>query len=165
MKNNVSAILSICFLIIVGLACNASFTTANISSFNFGKNEKAEPPTTTFDVGEKIYAVTIVSNTSSKHKMKFKIFYENVTGKTKGEEALTKDLDFEGARPVYLFFNAPTAGEYKVEATLLAEDGKELDKKSGTITVKGDATKTSTETKKTDSDDAESDSETRSDDK
>jgi hypothetical protein len=151
MKNKVSAILAISLLIFVGLAC--SFSTANISSFNFGKNEKAEPPTTTFDINDKIYAVATVSNTSSKHKMNFKIIYENVEGKTKGEEAFKKDLDFEGARPVYLFFNAPIAGEYKVEATLFGEDGKELDKKTGTVTVKGDATKTSTETKKTDSDD------------
>lgn len=152
MKTKINAIIAISVLIFIATACNASFTTANISSFNFGKNEKAEPPTTTFDISDKIYAVAMVSNTSSKHKMRFKIFYENVPGEEKGKEAYSKDLDFEGSRPVFLYFNAPAGGEYKVEATLLAEDGKEVDKKSGTVTVKGGTTSGSTEKPKSDSD-------------
>lgn len=162
MKTKINLIIATCVLVFIALAC--SFTTANISSFNFGKNEKAEPPTTTFDINDKIYAVTVVSNTSAKHKMKFKVTYENVQGKNKGEEFASKDIDFESARPVYLYFNVPAPGDYRVDATLVAEDGKELDKKTGTFTVKGEAPKTSTETKKTDSD-SDSDSETKSEDK
>jgi hypothetical protein len=152
MKKHFYSIIAIGVLVFIAMACNASFTTANISSFNFGKNDSAAPPTTTFDIADKIYAVTIVSNTSAKHKMKFKVSYENVQGKNKGEEFATKDIDFEGARPVFLYFNVPLPGEYKVDAVLVAEDGKELDKKSGTITVKGSApaSTTSTETKKDD---------------
>ena len=158
MKTKINSILAIIVLVFIALACNASFTTANISSFNIGKNEAATPPTTTFNVGEKVYAVTIVSNTSSKHKMKFKVFYENVQGKSKGEEALNKDIDFEGARPVFLYFDAVIAGDFKVEATLFDESGKEIDKKSGTFSVKGNSStnKTETETKK----DSDSDTET-----
>jgi hypothetical protein len=152
MKKHFNSIIAISFLVFIAMACNASFTTANISSLNFGKNDKADPPATTFDIADKIYAVTIVSNTSSKHKMKFKVTYDNVQGKGKGEEFATKDIDFEGARPVFLFFNVPLPGDYKIDATLVAEDGKEIDKKSGTITVKGSAPapQTSTETKKDD---------------
>ena len=149
MKSKINLIIAVGALVFIALACNASFTTANISSFNFGKNEKAEPPTTTFNTGDKVYAVTTVSNTSSKHKMRFKVFYENVQGKTKGEEAMNKELDFEGARPVYLTFDLPVPGDFKVEATLLDEQGKELDKKSGTFTVKGNPP---SDTKKADSD-------------
>jgi hypothetical protein len=160
MKKHFNSIIAIGILVFIAMACNASFTTANISSFNFGKNDKAEPPTTNFDIADKIFAVANVANTSSKHKMKFKLTYENVQGKGKGEEALSKDIDFEGARPIFLSFNVPLPGEYKVEATLLGEDGKEVDKKSGTITVKGSAPApaTSTETKK-DDDNKEDDSE------
>lgn len=146
MKTKTNFIISIIVLVFYALACNASFTTANISSFNFGKNESANPPTTTFGINDQIYAVANVSNTSSKHKMKFKIFYENVQGKGKGEEALSKDIDFEGSRPVFLYFNVPFPGEYKVEAVLLDEQGKEIDKKSGTVTVKGNAQTNSPET-------------------
>jgi hypothetical protein len=137
MKNKINTVITVGVLVFIAMACNASFTTANISSFNFGKNEKAEPPSTSFNVGDKVYAVAMVSNTSSKHKMRFRVFYENVQGKGKGEEAMNKDLDFEGSRPVYLTFDLPIPGDFKVEATLLDEAGKELDKKSGTFNVKG----------------------------
>jgi len=153
MKKHFNSIIAIGVLVFIAMACNTSFTTANISSFNFGKNDSANPPTTTFDIAEKIYAVTVVSNTSAKHKMKFKVIYENVSGKSKGEEFATKDIDFEGARPVFLYFNVPLPGEYRVDAVLVAEDGKELDKKSGTFTVKGNAPASSTETKKDDDSD------------
>ena len=152
MKKYFNSIIAVCALAFIALACNASFTTANISSFNFGKNDTATPPATSFDIADKIYAVAVVSNTSSKHKMRFKVTYDNVQGKGKGEEALSKDIDFEGARPIFLKFNVPAPGDYKVEATLLGEDGKEIDKKSGTVTVEGSApaAQTSTETKKDD---------------
>lgn len=154
MKSKINLIISISILVFVAMACNGSFTTANISSFNFGKNEKADPPTTTFDIKDKIYAVATVSNTSSKHKMNFKIFYDNVQGKTKGEEAYKQDIEFEGARPVFLYFNVPAPGDYKVEATLLGEDGKEIDKKSGTVKVTGTApTATDTDDVKKSADD------------
>jgi hypothetical protein len=153
MKKHFNSIIAIGVLVFIAMACNASFTTANISSFNFGKNESANPPTTTFDIADKIYAVTVVSNTSAKHKMKFKVTYENVSGKNKGEEFASKDIDFEAARPVFLYFNVPLPGEYKVDAVLVAEDGKELDKKSGTITVKGTAPASTTSDDSKDSDD------------
>lgn len=34
------------------------------------------------------------------------------------------------------YFTPPLPGEYKIEAALVGEDGKETDKKSGTITAK-----------------------------
>lgn len=156
MKTKINSLIAVSVLIFIAMACNASFTTANISSFNFGKNDKAEPPTTTFDVGDKVYAVATVSNTSSKHKLKFK-----VTPPDKSAAPVEKEFDFTGAASVNLYFNAVLAGEWKVDAVLLDEDGKEIDKKSGTITVKGGNTSnsTSTEKPKTDSTDASEDSE------
>ena len=161
MKKHLNSIIAIGVLVFIVMACNASFTTANISSFNFGKNDTATPPSTSFDIADKIYAVATVSNTSAKHKMRFKVTYDNVQGKGKGEEALTKDIDFEGARPIFLQFTVPAPGDYKVEATLLAEDGKEVDKKSGTVSVKGSAPAApsapadSTDTKKDDKEDSD----------
>lgn len=137
MKKHIVSIIALAMLIFVALACNASFTTASISSLNFGKNDTATPPTTTFDVGEKVFAVANVAGSMSKQKLKFRVTFENVQGKGKGEEAFKKDLDFEGSAPAILTLTLPFPGEYKVEATLQDEDGKEIDKKSGTITVKG----------------------------
>lgn len=161
MKKHFSSIIAIGVLVFIAMACNASFTTANISSFNFGKNDKAEPPTTTFNVGEKVYAVAVVSNTSSKHKAKFK--FENTSNN--GVKPLEKDLDFEGSRPVFLELSIPQGGEYKVEVTLFDDAGKELDKKSGNFTVKGDSTSTTEKPKSTTDDDNDKDKDADSDDK
>ena len=158
MKKHLNSIIAISILVFIAMSCNASFTTANISSFSFGKNDTATPSSTSFDIADKIYAVATVSNTSAKHKMRFRVTYDNAQGKGKGEEALTKDIDFEGARPIFLQFTVPAPGDYKVEATLLAEDGKEVDKKSGTVTVKGSppvAPADSSDTKKDDKDDSD----------
>ncbi len=141
-------IITIGVLVFIAMACNASFTTANISSFNFGKNNSGNPPTTTFDLGEKVFAVAVVSNTSSKHKMRFK--FENTSNN--GVKPLEKELDFEGSRPVFLELTIPAGGEYKVEATLFDESGKEIDKKSGNFTVKGGTTTTEKPKESSDSD-------------
>lgn len=156
MKKNITAIFAIGILVFVAAACSGSFTTANISKLEFGKNDKAEPATTSFDVGEKIYAVATVSNTSSKHKMNFKVTYENVAGKSKGDEALKESIDFEGARPIWLALSVPLPGEYKIEATLVDETGKTIESKSGTVTAKGSAAPPppASDTKKDDDDDS-----------
>lgn len=154
MKTKINALLAICVLVFIALACNASFTTANISSFNFGKNDKAEPATTSFNQGEKIFAVAIVSNAMSKVKVRFKV--ESASG---GGTPLTKEIELEGSGRAFLEITGTSGGDYKAEATLLDESGKEVDKKSGTFTVKGNSPTTSTETKK------DTDSETNSEEK
>ncbi len=137
MKKNITAIFVIGIFALAALASSCSFTTANISKLEFGKSETAQPAMTTFNVGERIFAVATVSNTSSKHKVNFKVTYEDVPGRTKGEEAMNQSMDFEGARPVWLSFAVPAAGEYAVEATLLDDTDKKIDSKSGKITAKG----------------------------
>lgn len=139
MKTKISIFIALTVLGFSALACSVSFTTANLSSLNFGKNNTATPPTTTFDVGEKVYAVATVANAMGKYKMKFKLTFENVQGKSKGETAANQDLDIEGSGSPTFFFTPPVPGEYKVEATLVDENGKEIGKKSGTVTVKGTA--------------------------
>jgi len=137
MKTNIITFVAIGLMAFFAAGFSCSFTTANISKLDFGKNEKGDQATTNFSVGEKIYAVATVSNTSSKHKINFVVTADNVTGKKKGDEVYNQKVDFEGARPVWLAFNVPNPGEYKVDANLMDEDGKQIDTKSGTITVKG----------------------------
>jgi len=155
MKNKLNTIIAVGVLVFIAMACNASFTTANISSFNFGKNNSADPPTTTFEAGEKVFAVAVVSNTSSKHKMRFK--FESVSNN--GVQPLTKELDFEGSRPVFLELTIPAGGEYKVEAALFDDQGKEIDKKSGNFTVKGNPRSDTEAPKKSTNSDSDSESE------
>ncbi len=138
MKNKINTLIAISVLIFIAMACNASFTTANISSFNFGKNDKAEPATTTFNVGEKVFAVAIVSNAMSKIKVRFKV--ESTSGNS--QQPLTKEVELEGAGRAFLELTNLPSGEYKAEAVLFDDSGKEIDKKSGSFTVKGGSTET-----------------------
>ena len=150
MKTKINSIIAITVLAFIALACNASFSSANISSLNFGKNETATPPTTTFNVGDRVNVLAVVSNSISKCKVRFKLYFDNVDGKKKGEEGGTLDVDLPGSGTATFSFNAVLPGDYKVDATLLDDSGKELGKKSGTISVKGSAPTTTTETKKDD---------------
>ncbi len=167
MKKHISAFLALGILVFLATACNFSFTTASISSLNFGKNETATPPTTTFDVGDKIYAVANISGNVGKGKIKFKIILVNVPGRKPGEEAGISDIPLQGNNSLIYFFTPPLPGEYKIEATMVDEDGKEIDKKSGTVTVKGGPPQstTSTEPKKDDDHDSDSHSEDKPKDK
>jgi hypothetical protein len=157
MRKHFNTIIAIGVLVFVAMACNASFTTANISSFNFGKNDKAEPATTSFNQGDKIYAVANVSNAMSKVKVRFKV--ESASG---GGTPLTKEVELPGSGRAFLEITEITGGDFKAEATLLDESGKEIDKKSGTFTVKGSAPTTTTEKPK---DSSDSDKDADSDDK
>lgn len=142
MKNKINAIIAIGVLIFIAMACNASFTTANISSFNFGKNDKAEPATTSFNEGDKVYAVAAVSGVVGKYKVRFKV--ESSAG---GGQPLTKEVEMPGNGTAFLEITNTTGGDYKAEAVLLDESGKEVDKKTGTFSVKG-STKPATTTEK-----------------
>jgi hypothetical protein len=146
-------ILGLAVLIFVSAGFECSFTTANISSFVFSKSDKGDPAITSANTGDKVFAVATVSNTSGKHKVVFKVFYENVAGKAKGEEAYKDEIPFEGARPIYLGFTPPAGGDYKVEATLFDDAGKQIDQKSGTLNVKGGAAAPPASTTSDDKDD------------
>ncbi len=150
MKTKINSIIAIGILVFIVMACNASFTTANISSFNFGKNDKADPATTSFNAGEKIFAVAAISGAMGKYKVKFKV--ENTAG---GGTPLTKEVDMPGSGTAYLEITSAPGGEYKAEAVLVDETGKEVDKKSGTFSVKGDSKPTTTTEKPKDSDSEE----------
>lgn len=153
MRRQFGAVIAVGVLAFIALACSGSFTTANISKLEFGKNDTATPASTTFDVSDKIYAVATVSNTSEKLKMEFNVTVENVSGAAKGKEVLKKSIDFEGARPIWLQFSVNAPGDYKVEATMTDDTGKKIDSKSGTVSVKGSAAPPPSETKSDDNDD------------
>jgi hypothetical protein len=113
-------------------ACSVSFSTAKIESFNFGKNDKATPSTTTFNVGEQVFAVANIAGATGKNKVKWKI---TPTG---GKPFETEGV-IDGNRPSIYSFTPTTPADFSFEVALFDEDGKELDKKSGAIKVTGTA--------------------------
>lgn len=140
MIKNISAIFAVAILVVVAAACNGSLTTANISELKFGKNNKADPASATFNTGEDIYALATVSNApEGKYKLTWKITYEDVPGKSKGAEVGMNTVDFEGSKQLWQSFSSPLPGEYAVEATLSDGEGKKIDSKSGKLSIKGSA--------------------------
>lgn len=150
-------ILGLALLIFVSAGFECSFTTAGLSDITFGKNKEVTPPATSFNTGEEIYAsVDATGLPSGKHKLTWKVTYDNVTGKTKGEEVGKRDMELTAASKVWTQFSSPLPGDYKVEATLTDEAGKTIATKSGTVKVTGTAPAapaTSSDDKKTDDDD------------
>jgi hypothetical protein len=153
MKKHLSAIFAISLLVIVALACKGGFSTANISELKFSGNESGEPEVTSFATGDDIYAHATVSNASGKYKLVWRITYDDVEGKEKGQEIGTKSMEFEDSSRLWQTFSSPLPGEYKVEATLLKEDGEKLAVKSGKVTVTGSAPSSPKDGKKDDPDD------------
>jgi hypothetical protein len=164
MRTKTTLIIALAFLAFALSACSFSYSTASISSLDFGKNKQAAPPATTFNVGEMVYAVAGISLTTPDEKIRFNLIYENVQGKAKGEIAATKEIVIGSSSSANFFFSTPTPGEYKVEAILTDPFGKEMDKKSGTVTIKGGAANTSATEPKTD-DSKTDDSDDKSEDK
>jgi hypothetical protein len=147
------------------LAC--SFSTANLSDVKLGKDKSATGSTTNFKPQDEIFAVTAVNNAGGKNKVKFRLLFDEVEGAKSGSVAykLDKVLEVEGSRDVWFNFSAPgegiVPGSYKVEAVLLGEDGKELDRKTTTFSVNGTNSSKTTKTnkpKKESSDDTDEES-------
>lgn len=147
MKNNINFLIAIGMLTLVTLACNASFTTANLSDLKFGKNEKANPASTSFKPADKIFVVSRVNNTSSKHTVKFRLLFDDVKSQKAGAPVPGAEATVEapGSSDVHFNVSIPGGfppGTYRAEAVLLDEDGtKEIDRKEGTFTITGGAAK------------------------
>lgn len=165
MTNKINSIFALGILIAVSIAC--SFSTANLGDLKFGKDKDATNAGTKFKPEDEIFAVTAVDNASGKNKVKFRLLFDKVEGAQSGSVAykLEKELEVEGSRPIWFNFSVPggiVPGSYKTEVILTGEDGKELDRKSGTFTVEGvakpaqtnpDATNTETDETEKSSDD------------
>ncbi len=142
MTNKINSIFALGILILASMACNFSFSTANLSDLKFGKDKNASGAGTSFKPEDEIFAVTAVNNTSGKNKVKFRLLFDKVEGAQTGTVAykVDKDLAVEDSSAVWLNFSVPggfASGSYKVEAVLTGEDGKELDRKTGNFTVTG----------------------------
>lgn len=125
------------------LACKFSFTTANLSSLKLSKDEKANSTASSFGPKETIYAIAEVSNAPSKMKLKGRLLFEKVEGNSSGSlvPGMETTIDLPGSTKGTFTFTPPGAGwangSYKVEISLLAEDGEQKDQKTETFSVAG----------------------------
>ena len=139
-KTRVNLLLALGLLAAVGLACNFSATTANISELKLGKGQGATPETTSFAANDTVYAVATVSNVPDKVKVKGLLAFEDVEGQEKGPiPGLEKTLDLPGSGTASYTFTPPPSGwpkgQYKVDVIMMDESGQQKDQKSVTFTV------------------------------
>ena len=127
-------------LISVGLACNFSASTANLSGLKLGKDQAVTAETDSFASGDTVYAVATVSNAPGAVKVTGRLVIDSVEGEESGPvPGLEKTLDLPGSgTATYTFSPPPTGwpkGKYKVEVIMLNESGEKKDEKSTGFSV------------------------------
>ena len=119
----------------LAVACKFSASTANISSLKLGKDKDASTEASTFAPSDTVYAVATISNAPGKVKVKGRLIPEDDPS-VKGPETT---LDLAGSGTATFTFTPPAsgfpAGKYKIEVTLMNEDGEQKEQKSASFTV------------------------------
>lgn len=142
-------------LLLTVLACKFSFTTANLSSLKLSKDEQASATTSSFGPKDTVYAVAEVSNSPGKMKLKGRLLFDKVEGKTAGSPVPGAEttIDLPGSAKGIFNFTPPGVGwpngSYKVEVSLLDEGGEQKDQKTETFSVAGNTTAKTTTTETT----------------
>ena len=138
--NRVNLVLCLGLLVLAGLACNYSASTANISDLKLGKDKDVSQATTTFAATDTVYAVATVSNAPGKVQVKGRLAIEDVEGENAGPiPGLEKTLDLDGSGTATYTFSPPPSGwpkgKYKVEVFMLDDQGQQKDQKSASFSV------------------------------
>jgi hypothetical protein len=137
--NRINLALSLGLLIVAGLACNYSASTANISDLKLGKDKEVTQAATTFAAGDTVYAEATISNAPSKVKVKGQLTVEDVEGQQAGPTGLEKTIDLDGSGTATFTFSPPPSGwpkgKYKVEVFMLDEGGQQKDQKSASFSA------------------------------
>ena len=121
-------------------ACSFSATTANISALKLGKDSSVSREASSFDTGDTIYGVAVISNAPGKIKVKGRLLAEEVEGQQSGPiPGLEKTLDLAGSGTATFTFSPATAGwpkgKYKLEVLMLNENGEQKDQKAASFSV------------------------------
>lgn len=135
-------------------------STANMSSLTTSKDKEGNTPSTTFKLGDTIYATSTISNNSGKVKVNTYLVAVDAEGLAKDEvlkgSEVTVELSSDGTSNYSLpVTEAFPVGKYKLTADMVNEAGEKKDSRSTDITVENSAGAKS--------DDAESDTD-KSDD-
>jgi hypothetical protein len=138
--NRVNLTLCLGLMVLAGLACNYSASTANISGLKLGKDKDVTQETTTFASTDTVYAVATVSNAPGKLQVKGRLAVEDVEGEQPGPiPGLEKTLDLEGSGTATYTFSPPPSGwpkgKYKIEVFMLDDSGQTKDQKSASFSV------------------------------
>jgi hypothetical protein len=123
-------------LAVLGVACSFSASTANISGLKLGKDKSVSTESSTFSPSDTVYAVATIGNSPGKVKVKGRLVIEDAPGEKGPEDT----VELPGSGTATFTFTPPPsgfpAGKYKIEVTMMNEDGEQKDQKSASFTVK-----------------------------
>jgi hypothetical protein len=128
-----SILVTVIAMTVLVAAC--SFSTAKLGELKFAKNDKSAPSATAFDVGDKIVVVATPTGAIGTHKVKFTLKMEGPNVKP-GSDTVSQEVKVDGNDAATFSFTAATGGSVKVDVSMTDDSGKELDKKSGSFTIK-----------------------------
>lgn len=128
-------VVSLGLLVVLGLSCKFSASTANISGLKIGKDKSVGTETSTFAPNDIVYAVATISNSPGKVKVKGRLVPEDAPGEKGPEDT----VELPGSGTATFTFTPPASGfppgKYKIEVIMMNEEGEQKDTKSGTFTV------------------------------
>lgn len=140
-SSKLNPLIGLALILIAALACNKSFTTANISSVKISKDRSAAAENSTFAPSDTVYVVAAISNTSDTHKVTNRILFDDGAESGKPVPGGETTIDVPGAAAATFTLSPPGAGwaggKYKVEVTMKDADGKQIDQKTGSFSVSG----------------------------
>jgi Tol biopolymer transport system component len=128
-------------LIAVVLGCNFSASTASISGVKLGTDKEAKNETTHFKSSDTVYAVADISGIS-KVKVKGRVLFDSVEGHKAGDAipGAEAEVDLSSGGTATFNFSIPgngwPEGSYKIEISMLNENGEQKDQKTVTFDVK-----------------------------
>ncbi|HEX8557411.1 MAG TPA: hypothetical protein VF668_04890 [Pyrinomonadaceae bacterium] len=139
-RKRIDLVLALCLFVFVGLACNFSASTANISALKLGKDKDVSAATSNFAGADTVYAVAAVSNSPGAVKVRGRLVIDQVEGEQSGPiPGLEKTLDLPGDGTATFTFSPPAdgwpKGKYKFEVFMLNDAGEQKDQKSADFTV------------------------------
>lgn len=128
-------IVSLGLLMALAGACSFSASTANISGLKLGKDKAATTEASTFAPTDTVYAVATIGNAPGKVKVKGRLVIEDAPGEKGPEDT----IELPGSGTATFTFTPPAAGfppgKYKIEVTMMNENGEQKDQKSASFTV------------------------------
>jgi ABC-type oligopeptide transport system substrate-binding subunit len=124
-------------------ACSFSVSTAHISSLKVTKEKDGTNETNSFGPHESIFAQGEVANVPSKVTVKWRLITEKVEGQPANAAVPGMDKSFElPADGTSSYHLSPSEagwppGKYKIEFSMLNENGEQKDQKIAPFTVSG----------------------------
>jgi uncharacterized protein YigE (DUF2233 family) len=134
MKRKVIFSLSLTILLAIFALSGCNVSTANMSSLKTATDREGKSETSKFKAGDTFYGIAAISNNPGTVKVKF--YWTDPKGSPIKSTEITVDANGSGNVNMNIPINeAMPAGEYKVTAEMINEDGEKKDSKTANFSI------------------------------